>query len=405
MMTMMNRNQQSQQQPQPNSTWSTHGQRSSSSSINMKNYNDISRRISDTSELRNNPAFASILSSLARSTNSNQPTDGSSSSSIGLVSNNNSQSSFMMRSNPDSSSSLTQQEQLKIIQQRQQQREREQQEDMMAMASMLMGQQSSSASDMSMASTIRSRNTNTQNATFDSLMSSLSNQQLTSSMASLSSMSSFVNGQTAASRMPAPNQSWGNMNCTPSFNGMQSLNSANVAAGSGLLSGNANPGIGFWSTASAELLGDLALSLTKDKNLKKKNGKSGRKLDKDRPKRPLSAYNIFFKEERSRILDEVMDVPDAEKVIGSKNKTAVAQDLVDGMKRDRANHPHGKIDFQCLAKIIGKRWKCLERSEFEEYKAIADADMKRYKAEMAEYQNKLSSAVPNSASATTTPSA
>jgi hypothetical protein len=118
--------------------------------------------------------------------------------------------------------------------------------------------------------------------------------------------------------------------------------------------------LGPWSAASAALLGDLAIS---NEEKQKKN----RKKPKDRPKRPLSAYNIFFKEERARILEEVVDSP----------------------------MPNGKIGFQNLAKMIGKRWHELDSNSMKCYKMKAETDMLRYKEEMLTYaatqqQNRLS---------------
>jgi hypothetical protein len=119
--------------------------------------------------------------------------------------------------------------------------------------------------------------------------------------------------------------------------------------------------LGPWSAASAELLGDLCTS-----NLEK--GKKSRKKSKDRPKRPLSAYNIFFKEERQRILETIPD----------RNPTEV---LTDGGKAGKRK-PHGKIDFQSLAKLIGKRWQSLAADEVNIYKEKAGGDMMRYRQEM-----------------------
>ena len=122
--------------------------------------------------------------------------------------------------------------------------------------------------------------------------------------------------------------------------------------------------LGPWSAASAELLGDLMLS--------QGQGKKPRKKQKDKPKRPLSAYNIFFKEERQRILE---DIPDKEAVDGQKKP----------MKRKGKKTPHGKIDFQSLAKTIGKRWQELSEEELEVYKHKSEADKLRYKKEMEQY--------------------
>jgi hypothetical protein len=121
--------------------------------------------------------------------------------------------------------------------------------------------------------------------------------------------------------------------------------------------------LGPWSAASAALLGDLALT-------NQEKSKKARKKAKDKPKRPLSAYNVFFKEERQRILKEIPDL---------QHKVGVAQMMKNGKK------PHGKIDFQSLAKVVGKRWQNLPPDELKSYKEKANIDMLRYKKEMEAY--------------------
>lgn len=163
----------------------------------------------------------------------------------------------------------------------------------------------------------------------------------------------------------------------------------------GGVDGNADPyaesGIlGPWSATSAGLLGKMATTTTVDTK-----GKRFRKKPKDRPKRPLSAYNIFFKEERARILEKIPD--EKEKAEGEENKddpAAVKKEEEeegedeDGKAKKRKKRPHGKIGFENLAKIIGQRWQELAADQVEYYKKKAEVDMKRYKAEMEVYLGK-----------------
>ena len=121
--------------------------------------------------------------------------------------------------------------------------------------------------------------------------------------------------------------------------------------------------LGPWSATSAGLLGNMvATSQDKEKKIKKK--------PKDKPKRPLSAYNIFFKEERNRILEALPEGdPKPENAGGRKRK----------------KKPHGKIGFESLAKVIGQRWQELTADQVDYYKKKAEADMLRYKSEMEKY--------------------
>jgi hypothetical protein len=129
--------------------------------------------------------------------------------------------------------------------------------------------------------------------------------------------------------------------------------------------------LGPWSAFSAGLLGNMAIN-TQEK------GKKARKKPKDKPKRPLSAYNIFFKEERTRILEELPEsTPDDDtQTDGVEGK---------GGGRKRKKRPHGKIGFESLAKVIGKRWQDLNEEKVLYYKNKAQNDMLRYKKEMEAY--------------------
>uniref|UniRef100_A0A7S1Z6E2 HMG box domain-containing protein n=1 Tax=Ditylum brightwellii TaxID=49249 RepID=A0A7S1Z6E2_9STRA len=145
--------------------------------------------------------------------------------------------------------------------------------------------------------------------------------------------------------------------------------------------------------------------------------KAQRKKNKLKPKRPLSAYNLFFKDERAKILKSIPDderqQPQSQEDLKGNNSSSSDDDDYDKkkknqqqMKKEEDNEesndkssnnakkqkvPHGKIGFENLAKLIGKRWQNLDPERVEHYKILADKDMKRYKDEMEVFLTKQES--------------
>ena len=122
---------------------------------------------------------------------------------------------------------------------------------------------------------------------------------------------------------------------------------------------------------------------TKPAKTKEANKKKRKKKPKDCPRRPLSAYNLFFKDERKRILEAIP----AEEEDDNTPKDPKDEITWPGKKRT----PHGKIGFESLAKTIGARWKQIEGEEMKHYKDLATQDLRRYANQMKEYEAKLSS--------------
>ncbi|GAX10532.1 hypothetical protein FisN_UnNu004 [Fistulifera solaris] len=89
-----------------------------------------------------------------------------------------------------------------------------------------------------------------------------------------------------------------------------------------------------------------------------------------KPKRPLSAYNVFFQEERARIVKE-------RELQNSKDAP------LDSSKQ--RYQPNG-TGFEDLAKEISKRWKSIDKKRLDKCSQLAETDTVRYQKELAAYK-------------------
>lgn len=102
-----------------------------------------------------------------------------------------------------------------------------------------------------------------------------------------------------------------------------------------------------------------------------KTGRRKWKKPKGKPKRPLSAYNLFFQHERNRILDRI---PSAAAAVDAKPPSG---------QRRRHRKSHGKIGFADLARGIAEKWKTLDAESKRDFEAMAAVEKGRYRDALA----------------------
>jgi hypothetical protein len=129
------------------------------------------------------------------------------------------------------------------------------------------------------------------------------------------------------------------------------------------------------------------------------NNKRKRK-EKDAPKRPLSAYNLFLKDRRADILKTGLqetkhnaddtEKPCAQVKISSKGVVAKLSASAPRVRKGR-NPPHRIISFKEMAQKVSKQWKNVSEEEMQQYQIKAKEEKERYRDELYLYQEKKQS--------------
>ena len=107
------------------------------------------------------------------------------------------------------------------------------------------------------------------------------------------------------------------------------------------------------------------------------------KKQKDKPKRPLSAYNIFFKHTRSRIVEGFSEEGTVEETIQS-----IEGIVANSTETRRHRKTHGQISFGDLARRIADKWKTIGKNQKTLFDHYASLDMKRYRRDVAIWKAK-----------------
>mmetsp|Transcript_25482 Transcript_25482/g.36277 ORF Transcript_25482/g.36277 Transcript_25482/m.36277 type:complete len:464 (+) Transcript_25482:246-1637(+) len=118
------------------------------------------------------------------------------------------------------------------------------------------------------------------------------------------------------------------------------------------------------------------------KNLVSQNWKKPKTM----PKRPLSAYNYFFKIERERLIKDFNNKEISK--CGTPDTSSSEPAPVDEKKNRTSNgaNPGAIGGFGGLAKHIAKKWKQLSASEKTSFEKAAKQDMKRYRREVGRWR-------------------
>ena len=140
-------------------------------------------------------------------------------------------------------------------------------------------------------------------------------------------------------------------------------------------------------SAAAEGTGGATAADMKKGGVVVKKARKKWKKPKGKPKRPLSAYNLFFASERKRIISEINAAEEQDKDAPTVSSGADDTTGTDAEKR----RPHRKtsgVGFQTLAQKISERWKSLDAKTKAPFEAEAAKEKEKYLVVLATWKEK-----------------